>query len=482
MDMKITLPLSFLLCSSSIASAFVDPLARSSVLSRVSSSAAVASWQQPRSFSPRRNNNLQSLHMTEDIDDNNPLSQGINSVSWLPSVFDSDPSRSVFDSATSSDDEDEENTETLPLFPLGGIVYTPNSEHILNIFEPRYRQMYNDILMNGSKRFAVSMSHPSEEGRFAQMGVVFSLEELKEVSEMTGDQVKYICNHRVTGRVKLHKVLNPEAWETRDTYLKVSGTIIDDTGSLSESDDDEEDNGMDESISTKVVSEFKKAVAADAIEKTPEEEALTESFSDLVEIQHDLSEDVRFTRASVRSFGVAEGTEVDPNLWTSIRLWQSYAEQRLVSGQNEMQKEFQERLVEYLKKDMGTEDGGEELPSAIGFQDLSPELQSELVDLQKRMTAELKPLLLEQTLSMQKILEAADHEERVELMRYFVDAERKRLQAKKTLKSMFGGSPAMVASRESSEESIAAAPSTPTEKVEEESKSQFFADDEDAFQ
>jgi len=342
--------------------------------------------------------------------------------------------------------------------------------------------MYNDILMNGSKRFAVSMSHPSEEGRFAQMGVVFSLEELKEVSEMTGDQVKYICNHRVTGRVKLHKVLNPEAWETRDTYLKVSGTIIDDTGSLSESDDDEEDNGMDESISTKVVSEFKKAVAADAIEKTPEEEALTESFSDLVEIQHDLSEDVRFTRASVRSFGVAEGTEVDPNLWTSIRLWQSYAEQRLVSGQNEMQKEFQERLVEYLKKDMGTEDGGEELPSAIGFQDLSPELQSELVDLQKRMTAELKPLLLEQTLSMQKILEAADHEERVELMRYFVDAERKRLQAKKTLKSMFGGSPAMVASRESSEESIAAAASTPTEKVEEESKSQFFADDEDAFQ
>ena len=138
----------------------------------------------------------------------------------------------------------------------------------------------------------------------------------------------------------------------------------------------------------------------------------------------------------MKSFGVAEGTDVDPNLWTSIRLWQSYAEQRLVAEQNEMQKEFQERLVEYLKKEMG-DDGksDQELPSAIGFQDLSPQLQAELVDLQKRMTAELKPLLLEQTLSMQKILEAADHEERIELMRYFVDADRKRLQAKKTLKS-----------------------------------------------
>ena len=196
--------------------------------------------------------------MTDD-DENNPLSRGIDSVNWLPSVSDSSPSRSVFDSATSGDNEEEENTETLPLFPLGGIVYTPNSEHVLNIFEPRYRQMYNDILMNGSKRFVVAMSHPSEEGRFAQVGVLFSLEELKEVSEMTADQVKYICNHRVTGRVKLHKVLNPEAWESRDTYLKVKGTIIDDTGYYSSPDDnDDDDEGMDENISKKLISAVKK--------------------------------------------------------------------------------------------------------------------------------------------------------------------------------------------------------------------------------
>lgn len=201
----------------------------------------------------------------EDVDDNNPLSRGIDSVNWLPSVYNNDPSRSVFDAATttSSDDTDDSKlTETLPLFPMGGIVYTPNSEHILNIFEPRYRQMYNDILMNGSKRFVVAMSHPSEEGRFAQMGVIFSLEELKEVSEMTNDQVKYICNHRVTGRVKLHKVLNPEAWQTRDTYLKVRGTIIDDTGFLNEENnedgDDEEDDDMDENVSKKLISAVKK--------------------------------------------------------------------------------------------------------------------------------------------------------------------------------------------------------------------------------
>jgi hypothetical protein len=35
--------------------------------------------------------------------------------------------------------------------------------------------MYNDILMNGSKKFVVSMSHPSSPGQFASVGVVFEV-------------------------------------------------------------------------------------------------------------------------------------------------------------------------------------------------------------------------------------------------------------------------------------------------------------------
>lgn len=283
---------------------------------------------------------------------------------------------------------------------------------------------------------------------------------------------QYICNHKVVGRVKLHKVLNPEAWESRDTYLKVRGTIIDDTGVLTN--ESKQDGGMVGNISKQLVSAVKKVTTSEK----PEEEALAKSFSDLVDLQHVLSEDVRFTRASVRSFGVAEETDVDPNLWTSIRLWQSYAEQRLVANQNAMQKEFQERLVQYLKKEMGKE-SEDELPSAIGFQDLSPELQGDLIDLQKRMTAELRPLMMESTISMQKILETQSHEERVELMRYFVDSERKRLQAKKTLKGMFGGSPSAIASKE-----VAESPPLSKEllNMEEVPKQQIFDDEGDAFQ
>ena len=335
----------------------------------------------------------------EDDDVEDPLGDGVDSVSWLPTVVGANaPTEAMMTVGVGSE------ADVLPLFPLGGIVYTPNSEHVLNIFEPRYREMYNDILMNGTKRFVVSMSHPSEEGRFAQMGVLFQLEDLKEVTEQTGDQIKYICNHKVVGRVKLNRVLNPEVWSSRDTYLRAEGEIIDDTSDLDEEDDDSESGGkaVDESLPDDVYTALANA-AGSSLSK--EEKALRDSFTNLVEMQHELEEDVRFTRASAATLAVGPEPTGDGSLWTTIRLWQSYTEQRLVARQNEMQREFQDKLLEFLMKEKGVKE--EEIPSAIGFTDLSPELQKEVTELQKRMSLELRPLVLESTLTMQKILEVS---------------------------------------------------------------------------
>merc|ERR1712154_380682 len=71
-----------------------------------------------------------------------------------------------------------------------------------------------------------------------------------------------------------------------------------------------------------------------------EEKDLTKSFSILVTLQHELQEDVRFTRASIHSLSVSAGNSEDNSLWSTIRLWQSYIEQRLVARQNELQREF----------------------------------------------------------------------------------------------------------------------------------------------
>jgi len=399
-------------------------------------------------------------------DDYEPLGDGVDSISWLPPLAptpDSPPTPPPKITTTSSPD-----SKVLPLFPLGGIVYTPNSEHVLNIFEPRYRQMYNDILMNGTKRFVVAMSHPEIEGTFAKVGVVFQLEDLKEVSEQTGDQIKYVCNHKVVGRVLIHRVLNPEVWNTRETYLRVEGLVIDETDGEDEDekdktvtndnddDDDEDDDddddedgtkkdpnvtGKDEAISKAAYSTLLAALSKSQNPPPPpskKELRFRESFKALVDKQHKIEEDIRFTEASVSTLAVAPGGG-DDGLWMTVRLWQSFIEQRLVGRQNEMQMEFQKKLIAFLKQEKGLEEN--ELPSAIGFDDLSPSLQQEVKDLQKRMQQELKPLVLESTLTIQKVLECDDHGERVDLLRYFVDAEKRRLDAKATLKGMFSGSP-----------------------------------------
>lgn len=59
----------------------------------------------------------------------------------------------------------------------------------------------------------------------SQYAAVFYLKELKEVSEQTGDKVKFICDHEVTGRLRIDKILNPSAWIDASTYLKVNTKI-----------------------------------------------------------------------------------------------------------------------------------------------------------------------------------------------------------------------------------------------------------------
>jgi hypothetical protein len=91
---------------------------------------------------------------------------------------------------------------------------------------------------------------------------------------------------------------------------------------------------------------------------------------------------------------------------------------------------------------------------------------------------------------MQKILEAEDHKARCNLLRHFIDSERKRLSARNLLRGMFSGSP--IGMDEEIPESIKSetldaleALANPVDDSDDESvvKSQsIFTDDEDAFQ
>jgi hypothetical protein len=112
---------------------------------------------------------------------------------------------------------------------------------------------------------------------------------------------------------------------------------------------------------------------------------------------------------------------------------------------------------------------------------LSPALQQELQEVQKRMAVELQPLVLESTLTMQKMLEAEDHKARCNLLKYFIDTEKRRLSTKSVLQGLFstGGGDSVSDASMPREEMIS--DDEKLSELEKKPNSKFF-DDEDAFQ
>jgi len=112
---------------------------------------------------------------------------------------------------------------------------------------------------------------------------------------------------------------------------------------------------------------------------------------------------------------------------------------------------------------------------------LTPELQQELQELQTRMAVELQPMVLESSLTMQKIVEAKDHAARCQLLKYFMQAETRRLTTKKSLMGLFSSDSDAFTTDESDAEDIPDDEMIPSTEAEETQSSSFF-DEPDAFQ
>jgi len=293
---------------------------------------------------------------------------------------------------------DDEGTRVLPFFPLGVVSYLPGTNQVLNIFEPRYRAMYNDILFNGSRQFVVSMVSQFD-NRFAEVGVVFYLEDLKEVSEQTGDRIKFICSHKVIGRVKINKVINPDAWTDRTTYLKARVQDIPDTD-------------------------------AD-VDCTEEETKLAETFENVMTMQAELGMEPRFTEELRGKLVLGRGD--DDGLWLTVALWQEFSHQRLVAIQNEANRQIQELLIPFMKQEERTASG----QYMVNFETLPEDIKSQLKQIQDQNNDDMKQLMSDPYMPFQLIIQEDSHMGRLKLLTSMVEEEQKVLQARVALKSLF---------------------------------------------
>ncbi|KAL7503981.1 hypothetical protein ACHAXN_003188 [Cyclotella atomus] len=161
-----------------------------------------------------------------------------------------------------------------------------------------------------------------------------------------------------------------------------------------------------------------------------EEEALRHSFAKLVSLQQELKEKFRFTRDSVKSFGVG-----NVGLWLSTAAWSKFIDKRLEGVNAEIQSDLQAELMEYLSETRGEaqydEDTGQE---TIDFDDLPPDLQDEYIESQGRAIEECGPAALQRAIQLQRIVQAENDAERLNVLKECIDEEKRRLLAKKMLK------------------------------------------------
>jgi len=321
-------------------------------------------------------------------------------IRWLPPL------------STQTSREPTSETEVLPLFPLG-VAYTPGTTEVLNIFEPRYRQMVSDILLSGGRRFAVTYANPQNEEstQLAEVGVVFYLEDLQEVSEQTNDAVKYVCTHKVLDkRILVKSVLNPEQDAARETYLKAEVATLED-------DDDEEDD-------------------ADLVAQL--ERDVVRALVEVVEMQETNYEDVRFAKGAIAKLKTAKGVG-NGTLWSVIELWKNFLRVRAQATSRKIQLQVQKRLIDFLTEQQQQAGETGALPKAINLSDLPAELQQEVRNLRKRVLDDVADIVDETTNGMQRLLQARSHLDRLRLFHSVLNNEQRRLIARKSLKDALSG-------------------------------------------
>lgn len=326
-------------------------------------------------------------------------------VRWLPLM--------------TNDDEGREGELVMPIFPLDE-PYLPGMSHTLNIFEPRYCEMYSDVILSGSRRFVVPLfmrppaddvempRQPAKMGTLAlaEVGVVFYVEDFQKVEEETDGIIKYVCTHKVIGRAQIKRILNPGALVHRKTYARaVVEEIVD----------------LDEGV--------------DCSEKEKEVSAL---FREVVRLHNKLkdSEPVRFSMKRMPAGNLMDRGN-DGQFWENACLWQSLFRERVLVQRVNKAKSEQRVMVEWLKEkgvDL-TDIVGSEDVNNIGFRmvDTPPDLEKRYRPLREQFEEET---LWDRSVLLwfcQLLVQEPQHAERLRLMEFVIARELQRLRARVSL-------------------------------------------------
>mmetsp|Transcript_47732 Transcript_47732/g.137907 ORF Transcript_47732/g.137907 Transcript_47732/m.137907 type:complete len:409 (+) Transcript_47732:46-1272(+) len=300
------------------------------------------------------------------------------------------------DFTTNEDHEPAVGSLVLPCFPMKSLTPVPSTKYEIGISEPRYRQMYNDILMSGGRRFVVPFQHKdsprssnfvveaggeTEEVLLGAVGVVLYLDDLSEVSQETDDEVKYVGRHSAIGRVRIKEVLNPRAFADGlfgpSNYLRLEVEDLDDV-------DLDDDTSKEESRLADLLQEV----------STFQEQC------GVVQIQPERVNGFNFTRGS--------------GFWGTLRAWQNHMSNCIVERHRAADRELKQAILSCA-----------DLPE----EDLQTAVYRKLAAIRSSLKEDVEPFVDARSERIHQIVQSSRHKHRLHIFQTMLMEEKRRLQA-----------------------------------------------------
>jgi hypothetical protein len=305
---------------------------------------------------------------------------------------------SLADSAEPAEGEVEE----MPLFPLG-VAYVPGTVQSLNIFEARYKEMLNDMLLSGRRRFAVctdTKNGESEGGdeRFARVAVEFAVKECDVRDGLAPDGSRgYEVTCNVLRRVRVKSVRNPDAWASKRTYLRA---------------DVEPWEDLDEGRDCALLEDRARAALQAVLRRQPE---------DAPGLRESVLDDFTFDR---------------DGFWKLVDLWQDFQSHKLCYQRAMANSEMVKMLMKYVEanRDAATQQDNE---IKLEIDSLPPNIQYEVKQFQERTSEGIEEFRKRALFRIQELVQSRSHEERLRMLTETFEQEEMELAGQSALRNVF---------------------------------------------
>jgi len=313
---------------------------------------------------------------------------------------------------------DNSDVKELPLYPLNAVHLPSSHNHTLNNIEPQNIKMAQDLMMQLYGGYFVTTLKAADSGRIASVGTLMHVVDTEERRSYDGKLLSIRVQCQSSGLVKIERIVNPLCW-TKEKKLKQSDEYLLATVRRLRSDIKDELNNETNKITMRLAKDYTivRSLYADRDGLAARElppfaiDAVLNNLPPMSAANFDASQE---------------------SFWAAAEIWQMLCNTIREGRRSNLQSEVNEITIDAAIKKGGP------LKLPVHRSNVPLEVQSRLNKMEEEAATNWVSLGMDPIIDFQILLScdgSLDH--RIRHLGTMVSRERKRIEAKQSLKRVF---------------------------------------------